>query len=130
MAKRVTKEEFLRDLRAFSENTLRNAEKIPYEIVTQIRRFIVSTGTIDTGKLLFAFDYSGGTSINGARFIISTSSDPDRFGIEGFTEFSRRHFYWGFDSGKTFKGRQYIRQGIEAANLQEIFNETAAQTFG
>lgn len=130
MAKRVTKEEFLRDLRAFSENLIRRSEMIPFEIVTQIRRFIVQTGTIDTGKLLFAFDYSGGTSINGARYIISTSSDPDRFGIEGFTEFSHRQFYWGHDSGKDFKGRQYIRQGIEAADLESIFNETAAATFG
>ena len=118
----VTKDELIRRLRSFEQAVKNNADRIPYEIVTNIRRFIVQTRTIDKGKLLFAFDYSESPFTNGVKFIIDTSSDPDRFGIEGFTDQPRKAY--------GLAGRYYIKQGIEASNFERIFDEMASDAFG
>jgi hypothetical protein len=122
MSKRVSKEQFLRDLREFGEQARIRGEEIPIEILKKIRQFIIVTNTIDTGKLYVAFEIYDEPSANGAKFLIDTRADPERFGIEGFTEFPRPAY--------GLEGRYYIKQGIEETNLEPIFDSFAANAFG
>lgn len=121
MSNTVTIDEMIRRLRNLQVVIARNADKYPRELLTQIRRFIVRTHTIDTAQLLVTFDF---------REIVQTG-DASHFDLEpnqsygrkeGFTEFARPAY--------NLKGRHYIQSGIEAANFQNISDEIIYEAFG
>lgn len=128
MSKQVTIREFVETLREFQRRVERDAWKVPAEITSQIRRFIVKTATIDTTDLLVTLDWREFASNAGSaeEFIIEPHQ---RYGRkEGFTEFDRDHYFYGAFIGR-FTGRRYYKQGIEAADLRSVFNEITFAAF-
>lgn len=109
-------------LRGFERTLNARADDFPFEIVSSIRRFIIRTHTIDEGKLLFAFDFNEvATNAESVQFLIDTSNDLDRYGIEGFVEFDRPAY--------GFIGRKFMEQGIENADYQRVMDEIVFASF-
>lgn len=103
-------------LRNFENQVGRDADKIPAEILSSIKRFIIKTDTIDEADLITDLGFNEIASNVGYNFLISTD-----VGYEGFTNFPRPTY--------NLDGRYYFQSGIEAANIEQIFNEITFSAF-
>lgn len=119
MSKPVSIDEMINVLNGFEQVLMRDADKYPREILTQVRRFIVSTGTIDTTALLVTFDFHEIASKAGKNFVLEPNQPYGR--KEGFVEFDRPAY--------GFEGRLFIKKGIENANLERISDEITFAAF-
>ena len=121
MPETVTIDEMVRRLRNLQVIVARNADKFPREVLTQIRRFIIRTHTIDTADLLVTYDFHEIVQTgNASEFQLEPNQ---RYGRkEGFTEFARPAY--------GLRGRGYIKSGIEASNFQAISDEIIYEVFG
>lgn len=119
--KTVTIQEMTRRLRDYEVIISRNADKYAREILTQIRRFIIRTGTIDTTDLLVTYDFK--EIVQRGNASVFTIEPHQSYGRkEGFTEFARPAY--------GLQGRYYIHRGIVAASYRQISDEIVFEAFG
>lgn len=123
MSNIVSVNQMISTLRDFSDEANRASPNVPDEILASIRRWIIITGTIDTGDLYVGFSVNEVASNVGHNFLIETN-----VGYEGFTEFDRPA-YFSEEKPNQGRGRKYFQQGIEHAQLQPIFDEMVLASF-
>lgn len=112
----------------YQRNWQRKADEIPYEIKTSIIRQIIRTGSIDTTRFIRAVDFrEDAVQFDQIRYLIDAmSSNPD-VTYDGFLETGtkRPNAY-----GVTFAPRLNYGDGIENANLEQVFDNFADSAFG
>lgn len=115
----------IRDVDNFvSDMTDRGADDIGYELKTSVIRATVREGAIDTTAMIQAFDYHRSpVTDSGVSIRVDTSNNPDVF-YDGFVEFETEN-----RDGSMRRGRYVYKQGIETANMEQVFDGVARRSF-
>lgn len=119
MSKTVTINQMIAELRGFERRVNENAYKVPEEILKKIRQFIILTGTIDKGDLYVSYEIEEIAQGVHHNFLIEPNNPRGRY--EGFVEFPRPTY--------GLEGRYFTQQGIEASNIERIFDEITFDSF-